>query len=270
MMYKGTILNKNNDPIPGATVTVYDSAGVVITHLPVDSFGIWNLDSDTDSGLLSPGNMIAFSAPGYTTYGISVSALTPVFNLNLSKKQPVALYVAGGLGLGLLLMGKNKKVAGIQLPKSETTKTILLIGGGVIAFTVVKKILETTGLWESASDKAVKQIAQDPTSFWNPNYWQQGPGNFTYALTEDQAHDFAIQVYDGMGIATDNEDEIKSVFRNMVTKANVSFVAWEFQKIFGRDLLSFLKSGKLGLPWNGLSGADIMEINNFVTALPNY
>lgn len=273
MIYKGSILDSNEQLLPGATLSFTNGAGTTLVSFPVNQYGIWSFDTDTDNGLLDASNSAVFSAPGFVPYSISAGALPSTFNVNLNKKINAAAAVGIGAGIGILLLSsvKGKKVSGVTMPKSETVKTILYIGGGIVAFTVVKKILETTGVWKSASDKAVDTIAQDPTSFWNPNYWQQGPGTFTYALTEDQAHDFAVQVWDGMGIVTDNAEEVKSVFRNMVTKANVSFIAWKFQKMFGRDLLSFLKTGKIDfLPWNGLSSSDIVEINNYVSSLPNY
>lgn len=279
MIYSGIISGPGGAQIKNASITVYSSDGLAIVKIPADQHGYWEFDTDFDGGLLDAGNKFSFNAPGYIPYGVSASAIQETFDVSLLKNQSALplLLLGGAITIGVMSMSKGKKKVGAVKFDNETVKTGLLLAGGIIAFTVTKKVLETTGIWQSADDKKLSALATDPGSFWNPNYWQtvnpSGAG-YNSALTEADALSFGWKLYNAMGYGSDDADAVKNVFRSLHTKANASFIAWKFAQPepsgFGKDLLSYLKNGKGVFPWNGLAASDIVAITDYVNSLPNY
>lgn len=273
MKYAGKITDSSGAPIGGSSIAFVNDAGQRIVSMPTNGAGQWGLDDSVDDGLLQPGVFIVFSAPGYYEYSIAAANLPQTFNVKLTKKADtvlpwmIAVVNATALVYKLSETKKGRKVGKLV---SKDLYPIFLIIGGVIAFSTIRRILESLGLWQN---QELKAIATDPGSFWNPNYWQTiNPSNagWTYALTEDQARGLNDQIKDSFGILNDSPEQVKAVFRSLRTKANASFLAWEFQKTDGSDLFSFLRNGGGIMPWDGLSDKDVLEINSFINSLPNY
>lgn len=276
MIYTGKITDTTGKPIPGAMVVFRNDAGQNITAIQTTAAGAWSLDSDFDNGLLVPGMQVIFAAPGYSEYGISPSALQQSFNVTLQKKITTILpwMVAAVLGAVLIVMNTKKKgKSKVGAINNNDLTTIFLLLGGIIAFTVIKKILESVGIWTSPEKKKLQSIAIDPNSFWTPTYWQNinpGGSGWTYALTEEQAQNLLSQIKSAFGLFTDSPEKVMAAFRTLQTKANVSFLAWELQKTDGADLLELLRNGGGILPWDGLSDSDTLAINDYINSLPNY
>jgi hypothetical protein len=164
---------------------------------------------------------------------------------------------------------KRKKQVG-----AVTTKDVLpfmLIGGGLLAFSIVKKLLEFLGVWESHDSKNLDNEAQDPSSPWNPTLWQrlQSQGvKWSYAITYDQAAELVQQLQNAFGPFNDDEEQAIAIFKNFRTQANASFFADVFQRITGQDLLSYVRGGSW--PQDRLSDADVYSLNNFLHNLKQY
>lgn len=267
MVKTGAIVDKAGNPIKGSSIVFKNGAAVLLSMVLPD--GQFSFDTDTDSGLFAADIDATFSAPGYNNYTISSITIPDSFLVTITKKPPVALYVGAGVGLGLLLVAakKGKRISGI---KPETINTVLIVGAGVIGFTLVKQLLEKSGIWKSAATKAIDELAQTSGNFWDPNYWQTGNGSFTSPLSEDDAIALLAQIKSAFGILTDNREQVIAVFKSLKSKANVSFLAWEFQKQDQSDLLTFIRTGGGILPWDGLSDADVLAITNYINTLPNY
>jgi hypothetical protein len=92
--------------------------------------------------------------------------------------------------------------------------------------------------------------------------------SFTYALTADQAEDFAYKIQNAFTVFQDDWNVILSVFSQMRTKANVSFLADIFMQQYNEDMLSFLTDGGGVLPWDGLSKSHMDTLINMVQKLP--
>lgn len=279
MKYTGKITDGNGNPIPGSMVLFKDIDNQEVTAFQTNAAGAWMLDTDFDGALLLPGMTINFVAPGYTTYGITPTALLPEFNVSLEKKvtTTVPWIIAMVLGIALLIISQKKKSGKVGKLDKEDLKLIFIAVGGIISFTIIRKILEGFGIWQSNDDKAIAKLSSDPTSFWSPQYWQTiNPSNTGWhnPLDESQALALGWKLYNAMGYFSDDPDIVKGVFKSLSTKANASFVAWKFSQPdpsgFGKDLLQYLKHGKDLAPWNGLSSADIVEITTYINSLPNY
>lgn len=172
--------------------------------------------------------------------------------------------VAGGLILLVLLNERKKKSVG-KMDK-ENVIPILLIGGAIISFDLLKKLFESVGIWNSAETKQLDNQASNPGSYWNPNYYTQF-SSYSYALDTTQAAALAKQIYESFGMFNDCEECVKSVFKSLKTKSNVSFLAKVFAANYGQDLLSFLRGGIW--PQDRLSDSDVAEIDSYISKLPN-
>jgi hypothetical protein len=110
-------------------------------------------------------------------------------------------------------------------------------------------------------------VSADPNSFWNPNYWKQTQ-QYTYAIDTPTAERYADQINDALGYFNDDESAIISVFHQLRTKANFSYLAYVFNNKYGKDLFATLRGGNW--PQDGISDADLLAINNYGDTLPNF
>lgn len=172
-------------------------------------------------------------------------------------------------------------VAAVALYRSRTAKVgalttgdiwpIFLLVGGVLAFDVFKRIMEGLSLWDSQDTKDLDQLATDPNSWWNPNYWQTvkpAGASYSYAITLSTAVAWAREIYNAIGPINDNEDAVFAVFKRCRTRANASYIAYAFQQTYGEDLLKWLRGGSW--PQDRLSDADVNEITKYINKLPKY
>jgi len=213
---------------------------------------------------------VLFSKSGYQDQKIQISSLME--NPDVTMIPGAAL---AGLPLGLvamvgviaLSMAKKKKVGKLD---SSDVKTIALLVGGVIAFSVIKQLLEKLGVWDSADSKALDAASEDPNSWWSPVFWKSKPSyvNYTNPITASTAQAYAKKIYDSIGVFNDDEDAVKSVFTSLPSRAAGSFVADYFRQLYGQDLLKFLRGGVW--PQDRLSDSDVNEINRYVFNLPKY
>jgi hypothetical protein len=210
---------------------------------------------------------VYFTAPGYKGKVVSMSQLMAQPNVTLENSIPV---FAIALVLGaVMIMRKRGKIGAFG---TSDVMTIFYLLGGVIAFTLIKKILEKFGIWDSQDTKDLDHASEDPNSFWNPVFWQTAkPANaqWTYAITYSTAVDYAKQIYDAFGVFNDDEEAVIGVFKLCRTKANASYIAYAFQHEYGEDLLKFLR-GSWIWPQDRLSDADVNEINQYINRLPKY
>lgn len=239
------------------------------TGNPINNFLIKNLNTGVE--IKSASGLVSLIANTFQNYELIASGYDTInFNLNdiegesqyfyLKPNNKNELILLGLSGL-LLLNSKNEKK---KIGKIET-KDILMIGAGVIGFTILNKILQTFGIWKSPETKALDNIVNDSGSFWNPNYYKQF-SSYSYAITTDQAAQYAKQIYDSFGMFNDCEECVKGVFRQLRTKANVSFLSEIFYRLYGQDLITWLRGGIW--PQDRLSDSDVNEINNFLSKLP--
>lgn len=275
MLYQGRISDPDGKPVSNAKLSVYNTSGQLVASFSGDVNDIWRVDTEMDSRLFDPGATWTFSADGYDPQTYRVNEITQVFDVGLEKSKNLLPLMLVGVGIiafsQMAVKGKKRRKVGAVDP--GTVKTAIYITGGIIGFTIVKSILEKLGLWKSKEKKELDDMTSSANNFWNPNWWQTINPNglpYNHPLTESQAKTLIQQIKNSFGILNDDPENVKAVFKSLYTKANASFLAWEFQKTDGTDLLSYLRNGGGILPWDGLSDADVLEITTYVNSLPNF
>jgi hypothetical protein len=259
MQYRGAIVDSAGNPVNGY-FGIIDAAGAISAG-PTDTEG-----NAVEVSVSNTNDLLFFGAPGYVETVITQEKFLQQNGIVVIAKQFPFAMVAMILIVAAAAYPymKKNKVSGIE---KKDVFNIFLLAGGVIAFSLIKKILEGIGIWKDDDQKALDNAQSSPTSFWNPNYWKQSQ-SYSYALTTEQASALADQIYNSFGAFNDDEATVIGIFRTLHTKANLSYIAYVFQQKYGDDLLTFLRGGLW--PQDRLSDADVNVINKFVAQLPNF
>lgn len=121
------------------------------------------------------------------------------------------------------------------------SKAFLYTAGIGIVLLVLKNfdlLPERKTAKEKEQDKQRESVALNK-NIWTTTYWKQFPSK---AFTSQQALNLAKAIKDSFGWVNDDEAKIYGAFRTIKYRANVSQIADEYAKKYGRDLLSDLKS----------------------------
>lgn len=278
-----TVTNGTGSYVVNGTIT--DKTGNLLLNATIQIVAVSNNKPLTDPFTVDNGKYVAwtdqntdivavvFTLAGYATRKIVFTDLInkPDVVLTPGNSFPwleIALVLGAVYAINQAKRKRGEKIGKIS---AGDVTVIFFILGGVIAFSVIKKILESLGLWNSKDTKDLDNAATNPSSFWNPNYWQTikpANANWSYAFTESDAQVMAAKIWNAFNWYNDDEDAVMAIFRQCRTKANASFLAWVFQNKFGQDLLTFLRGGNW--PQDRLSDADVNTINQFISKLPNY
>lgn len=148
--------------------------------------------------------------------------------------------------------------------KNVKINDIIVIGAAGVTTILLYKVGRLTNIIPSGSDsKVIKQLT-DPKGYWKPNYYKVNGGTI---LTQKAAEEFAKKIYDSLGFFYDDVNTILSVFYQLKSKTQVSFLSDVFQKKYNRDLLNFLNDGA-GLTWlDGLSDSNMQKIIDYTDKL---
>lgn len=270
MIIQGKTYDKNNlQPLPGVTTAiVVNSTSQQVTTPYTSEDETYSAWTNENPYIYS----VRFSKPGYETQIIQFIDLEQFPDVYLVRSgtefslTTVGIVVAA-LGLTIASFKKQgKKISGIT---TGDVIPFIVIGGALIAFDVVNKILIKLGIVDSAATIALDDAATNPNSFWNPNFWKSAPnGQYSYAITESEARQWIRDIKNSFGAFNDNEEQAIAVFKRCRTQANASFLSWVFNKDSGEDLLKYLRGG--WWPQDRLSDADVWEITQFVNGLPKY
>lgn len=71
-----------------------------------------------------------------------------------------------------------------------------------------------------------------------------------------------LKLYDSKGLFYDNPDKVNSVFQLLNSKAQISYLSFVFNKLFDKDLLSYLKQF--------LNSDELAKISNIIKNKPLY
>lgn len=147
-----------------------------------------------------------------------------------------------------------------------STTDVLLIGGGLLAFTAIKRLLIAGGIAAGPGTKSASQEITNPVSYWKPSYYKRYGG---LLITRAVAENYAKRIHDAFGIFQDDFNAIMGVFSQLKAKTQISFLADVFQQRYGEDLLTFLTNGGGILPWDGLSDKQLETLIAFTNKLKN-
>ena len=147
--------------------------------------------------------------------------------------------------------------------------TVIMVGAGLIGFTMLTKFLAQFGLWNGPGGIATQHEQTNPNSPWKPAFYKSAPIG-SYLLTVATAIDYSITIHGAFTVFQDDFNAIMNVFSQLKTKSQLSFLSDIFQQRYNEDLLSFLKDGGGVLPWDGLSDSHLKILTDLVNHLPQY
>jgi len=261
----GTVFDAvTKQPLFGATVTLLDE-----NNNPVSAPTTLNAGSNTFTVWTDIPDQRRVSVEA-TNYGPTVMEFTyfqnndQVFLTPLTQHTDIKKYWWVALIALPILMRRKKQVGKLT---QDDIKWVLLGVGGLFAFKFLRDLLARFGLVEGQGSTATDQQIADPNSPWKPTYWQQFT-KFNYPITEEQATEYSTTIHGAFGVFQDDFNSVLSVFSNMHTKANVSYLSYVFNNKYNEDLLSFLKDGGGLMPWDGLSDAHLKQLTDLVANLP--
>ncbi len=246
------------------TVTLKD--GTIISGPDKVTSGYYGV-----STMLDPNTVYVWFAPdNYEVLSFTLAQLMKSGNVVFGKEHAkiptwAILLVIAAVALSAKSRGKAVGFALGDIP------WFVWATGGILAFSIIQKILIKIGLWDSQATKDLDAAQNNPNSFWSPNYWQTiKPANaqWSFALTTGQATTMCKTIYDSFGAFNDDEDTVIGVFKQCQTKANCSFLSYVWQQLYGSDLLTYIRGGLW--PSDRLSDADVNTINQYISRLPNY
>lgn len=138
---------------------------------------------------------------------------------------------------------------------SEWVKPALYIGGAWLGWKyALSPLLETLGLKDSKAEVDAEKLRQEVENasgskdYWNPNWWNLPVDQFpikgvksVQLLTQAAAKDSVNKLWDATGFFNDDEEAIYAVFRSLKYKSQVSFLAYWFNALKGKDLYQWLR-----------------------------
>jgi len=261
---EGFIYDNQGGLIPGVSLQLaINATGQTITEPFIVDSGYYSAWTDQNPYEIA----VVFKKKGYQDYKVQFSLLMQNPTVILNKSGIPWAYILLVAAAVTIYYNRTKKVGKLG---TDDLLPIALIIGGVLGFSLIRQILETIGIWDSADTKSLDNAAIDPLSWWNPGYYKTKPFNVNYTrpITTSQAQELAKQLYNSFGFFNDEEESAISVFRSLPSKAAGSFLSDIFTQMYNQDLLTFLRGGVW--PQDRLSDADVNTINQYVNNLPNY
>jgi hypothetical protein len=153
----------------------------------------------------------------------------------------------------------------VKTRDSSTTRIIIygLVTAGVIAigyWGILKPILNSLGITRSKEDKEGDK-AEDKLSrkqVFSPNLYNENKSKVT--ISSGTASSNALNIYDakwgGSFGLYDNEALAVGSITSAGSLVNISYIAYTFQRIYGRDMYSYLDSF--------LEPSDYTTIDNYI------
>lgn len=144
----------------------------------------------------------------------------------------------------------------------------LAVVGGVVwlGYTLVKPILDTFGITQSAGSAAYSNATTTVASPWSPTYYNKVIPNGTKVtlLTAASANNIAKAIkstYDDFDIQWGSDvSGLKSAFNQITSKIKLSQVSGVYASLYGADLLTDINSNFLD--------SDVNTIITYVNNLP--
>jgi len=217
---------------------------------------------------------VVFTAEGYKPVKIRFADLEQDPDIYFERAETsfhISPWMIAAVMLAVIVYREKNRKKRVGKLETKDVFPILMLVGGYLGFLVVKKILEHLGVLDDKDERALDEIAGDPNSFWNPNYWQTikpADKNWTYAITTTTAKQWIKEIVDSFGAFNDNEEKAIGIMKRCRTKANCSFLAWVFNEMYGEDLLEYLRGGHW--PQDRLSNEHVKQIHDYIAKLPNY
>lgn len=150
---------------------------------------------------------------------------------------------------------------------SEDRKTLLYVGGAVAVYVlIINPILKKIGVKTSQSVQQAQQGGINNP--FNPLFWKNRGG--ALIITNSAVDMMITKIYSSFGLFQDDFNAIFSVFKQLKTQSQISYLADRFNQKYNADLITFLGNGGGIFPWDGLSDSQLSQIVSYVNNLPKY
>lgn len=113
--------------------------------------------------------------------------------------------------------------------------------------------------------KTQDNTASTAGTFWSPSFYENAPGGTTL-LTQASADAVAAQIWDSVGIFSNDPAEMVGAFTGLQTQAQVSYVADRFNQNYSKDLYTWLRL-QFG---SGTQIESLQQAVQYVNSLPAY
>ena len=124
--------------------------------------------------------------------------------------------------------------------KSEDRKTLLYVGGAVAVYVlIINPILKKIGVKTSQSVQQAQQGGINNP--FNPLFWKNRGG--ALIITNSAVDMMITKIYSSFGLFQDDFNAIFSVFKQLKTQSQVSYLADRFNQKYNADLITFLGNG---------------------------
>ena len=147
--------------------------------------------------------------------------------------------------------------------------TVIIAGTAIFGLLIIRRVLIKTGVLQGRGGATVQREQINPNSPWKPTFWKAAPAGAAL-LKSAIANQYAETIHGAFTVFQDDFNAIMSVFNQLRTKSQVSFLADIFSQKYNEDLLSFLTDGGGILPWDGLNDDNLAKITDLVNRLPQY
>ncbi len=283
-IYGQIIDSQTGAPLPGATVSVLSSYNIPKLLFAIagnDGFFEFNNPAinDNDNLLITHTEHLSLTVPVADVWEQmkyddpiiplqrKIGVLSPVLVDTHIKSNSGAGYL--GLAALLLLTMANKKKKAVGEIKRSDVITGGLVVAGLFGFKIIQNLLEAVGIFAGAGNNQASQQQSNPNSPWKPAFYQSSPSG-ALLITESRVQEFIQTIHDAFTVINDDFNAIMSVFTQLKTQSQVSYLSYKFTEKYSEDLLSFLRDGGGVLPWDGLSSAHMKIITDLVNNLPKY
>jgi hypothetical protein len=247
-------------PLAGTT-TIADAGGKILAGpTDVEADGSFYLSAEA-------GQLLVFSMRGYKDQIIKVGAAdVDDFIVTLSPQGEANFWLVAAAVAAAVVVYRRKDGKVGAMTKDDLIP-IFWLAGGIIGFTILRKVLIGLGIWDDPTSVKLDKEGQDPNSPWRPDFWRRSQ-NYSYTIDENTAKAYAKEIYDSFGMFDDCEECAIGVFRRLRTQANLSYLSDIFVQVYGEDLLTFLRGGLW--PKDRLSDEDVATINDMISKLPSF
>lgn len=288
-VYSGQVVDSTNEqPIPFASVILFDAMGNQINGQSADINGNFNLAANQEAvnTQISASDYIPFTFPSSEyqhLFELERTADLPGVTLTTKKSSNSLLLLL--LIVPFIIKEQKSKSVG-KLNRNEVV-TYIIIAAAILGLTFINKnifdtvhnLLVSLGIAKGQGEQQTNQEQTNPYSPWKPGFYQSAPAG-ALLLYNDQADQYAQDIFDAFGVLSDDFENVMGVFSQLQTQSQVSYLADRFSKktftswigssVTGLDLLTFLTNGGGVLPWDGLSDSHLKILTDYVNNLPKY
>jgi len=134
-----------------------------------------------------------------------------------------------------------------KLAESKTTKYVIIGAIGVVALSIVyfgilNPLLKWIGIKDDDIDKTAQKLLDiaKTQEMWKPTYYNGRENQISFQNKGTESSNIAKNIYNSFSWTGDNETKINAMLGLIKTKADLSYVVWQYNNKYKKDLLTEL------------------------------